>query len=87
MKNTTRNKIIVFGVLLPLMFGFIFWGGGGTGSGLSSGIISSNKVIAPSFGAGISGSLRFSTAPAFRPAFQAIRLNSFGSFRWNFFDP
>ncbi len=82
-----KNEIIA-AMLIPLMFGFILFGSGNSFGGGFLGIQSSNRVIAPSFlGGSFAGSLQFSSQPLFRPSFRPAQISSFGSFRFNFFDP
>ena len=88
MKNTTR-KAVIFGILIPLMFGFLLWGGGSGSNGFVA-IKSSNKVFAPSFLSNtFSGSASFNFQPVFRPTFQPVfgNIGGSGAFRFNFFDP
>ena len=85
----SKNKAIILAILIPLMFGFLFWGGGYSGSGAYLGLRSSNKVYSPYFlsSSGIFGSVSFYSRPVYRPSYQPLNFNVFSSFRWNFFDP
>lgn len=75
-------------IMLPLVFGFLLFGSGGNSGGFVD-IMSSNKVIAPSFlNFGFTGSLAFqgfNFQPTFQPISEPVNFNS--AFRWNFFDP
>ncbi|GEM_PF-3797737 len=81
------KRAILLSIMIPLMFGFLLWGGGSTWGGGSVAIKSSTKVIAPSFlNFGGSAGFAFRGTP-FVTMPQPIRANAAGSFRWNFFDP
>ena len=81
------KRVLLLAIMIPLMFGFLLWGSGSSGSGSFVGVRSATKVVAPSFlNFGGSAAFTFTGAP-FRPAFQPIRVNAVSSFRWNFFDP
>lgn len=85
--NITMKKAILVAVMIPLMFGFLLWGGGSTWGGGSASIKSSTKVITPSFlNFGGSAGFNFNARPfIINP--QPIHANAAGAFRWNFFDP